>query len=153
MSNGLYVSGGWGLGDVLSRLDFGLQSCYHSRFPICEKPPTKRTTILDAAMYAIIKDGGKQHKVEEGQTLLVDYRDLTKGDELKFESVLAVSGDDGLKLGSPTVDGASVTAEVLGVEQGQKLTVLKFRRRKNSRRKNGHRQLYTSVQIKKIEAS
>lgn len=104
-------------------------------------------------MYAIIKDGGQQHKVEEGQTLDIDYRDLAKGDELKFDSVLAVSGDEGLKLGSPTVDGASVTAEVLGVKQGDKLTVLKFRRRKNSRRKNGHRQLYTSVQIKKIEAT
>lgn len=104
-------------------------------------------------MYAIIKDSGHQLKVEEGQTVEVDYRDLSKGDELKFDSVVAVSGDDGLTLGSPTVEGASVTAEVLGVKQGDKLTVLKFRRRKNSRRKNGHRQLYTSVRIKKIETA
>ena len=102
-------------------------------------------------MYAIIKEGGRQIKVEEGQELAVDYRDLSKGDELKFETVVAVSGDNGLQLGKPTVDGASVTAEVLGVAQGDKLTVQKFRRRKNSRRKNGHRQLYTSVRISKIE--
>jgi large subunit ribosomal protein L21 len=102
-------------------------------------------------MYAIIKDGGNQIKVEEGQTLDVDYRDLAKGDELKFASILAVSGGDGLKVGSPTVEGASVTAEVLGAAQGDKMTVVKFRRRKNSRRRNGHRQLYTSIQIKKIE--
>ena len=58
-------------------------------------------------MYAIIVDGGRQYKVEEGQVLDVDYRDITKGDALRFEKVLAVSGDNGLKLGSPAVAGAS----------------------------------------------
>lgn len=103
-------------------------------------------------MYAIISDSGKQFKVEEGQELDVDFREVTKGDELKFDRVLAVSGEDGLKLGSPVVDGASVTAEVLGVQQGEKLVVQKIRRRKNSRRKNGHRQMYTRVRIGKIES-
>lgn len=102
-------------------------------------------------MYAIISDSGKQYRVEEGQELDVDYRDTTKGDELKFERVLAVSGDDGLKLGSPVVEGATVTAEVIGMHQGEKLVVQKIRRRKNSRRKNGHRQMYTRVRIAKIE--
>lgn len=105
-------------------------------------------------MYAIIKDGGRQFKVEEGQELDVDYRDLSKkGDELKFDSVIALSGDDGIQFGKPVLTGASVTAEVLGVGLGDKLTVQKFRRRKNSRRKNGHRQLYTSVRISKIETA
>jgi len=103
-------------------------------------------------MYAIIADGGRQYKVEEGQELDVDYRDVPRGNELKFEHVLAVSGDSGLALGSPEVQGASVTAEVLGVQQGHKLVIQKLRRRKNSRRKTGHRQLYTRVRIRKIQA-
>jgi len=102
-------------------------------------------------MYAIIKDGGRQYKVEEGQELEIDYRDLPKGNEVKFEEVLAVSGGDGLQLGSPSVEGASVTAEVLGVAFGKKLTIQKLRRRKNSRRRTGHRQIYTKVRINKID--
>jgi large subunit ribosomal protein L21 len=102
-------------------------------------------------MYAIIADGGRQYKVEEGQELEIDYRDVPKGEAVKFERVLAVSGEGGVKLGKPTVAGASVTAEVLGPVNGPKLVVQKFRRRKNSRRKTGHRQLYTMVRIGKIE--
>ena len=102
-------------------------------------------------MYAIISDGGRQYKVEEGQQLEVDYRDASAGNELTFERILAVSTDEGLKLGKPNVEGASVTAEVLGVSQGDKIYVQKFRRRKNSRRRTGHRQLYTKVKINKIQ--
>lgn len=104
-------------------------------------------------MYAIISDSGKQFKVEEGQELDIDFREAARGDELKFDRVLAVSVEDGLKLGSPVLDGACVTAEVLGVKQGEKLVVQKLRRRKNSRRKTGHRQMYTRVRIGKIESS
>lgn len=104
-------------------------------------------------MYAIIADSGRQYRVEEGQRLDIDYRELAAGDELQFDRVLAVSGDDGLKLGKPVVDGASVTAQVVGVTQGKKLSVQKFRRRKDSRRRTGHRQMYTTVQISKISAS
>jgi large subunit ribosomal protein L21 len=113
-----------------------------------------RTTakIKVVFMYAIITDGGRQYKVEEGQELTVDFRDIPKGEQLKFDNVVAVSDEDGLKLGEPTLDGASVTAEVLGVELGKRLAVHKLRRRKNSRRKTGHRQMYTKVRISKIEA-
>jgi large subunit ribosomal protein L21 len=104
-------------------------------------------------MYAIISDNGKQIKVEEGQEVDIDYREAAKGDSLNFDRVLAVSGEGGLKLGSPVVAGASVSAQVLGVEQGEKLVVQKFRRRKNSRRKTGHRQMYTRVRIEKIEGA
>ena len=104
-------------------------------------------------MYAIIVDGGRQYKVEEGQQLDLDYRDVRPGEELKFDRVLAVSGDQGMKLGSPTVSGASVTAEIVGVQQGEKLSIQKLRRRKNSRRRTGHRQLYTRVRINKIEGA
>ena len=101
-------------------------------------------------MYAIIQDSGQQFKVEEGQEVEVDYREASAGEELTFDKVLALSSGDGMKVGSPTVDGASVTATVVGVTQGPKLVVRKFRRRKNSRRKNGHRQMYTTVKIEKI---
>jgi len=101
-------------------------------------------------MYAIVSDSGKQFRVEEGQKLEIDYREAKQGDNIEFDQILAVSGDEGAKIGKPTVDGASVTAKVLGVTMGDKLVVQKFRRRKNSRRKTGHRQMYTSVKIEKI---
>lgn len=104
-------------------------------------------------MYAIISDGGRQYKVEEGQELEVDYRDVPRGDELTFERVLAVSGDAGLEVGSPELSGASVTAEVLGVTLDKKLTIQKLRRRKNSRRRTGHRQMHTKVRISKIQTT
>ncbi|MCA9184885.1 MAG: 50S ribosomal protein L21 [Pirellulaceae bacterium] len=103
-------------------------------------------------MYAIIADGSRQYRVVEGQQFNIDFRDVSQGDEIKFDRVLAVSGDSGVKLGKPTVDGATVTAEVLGAQMGEKLVIQKFRRRKNSRRKTGHRQVFTRVRINKIEA-
>ena len=104
-------------------------------------------------MYAIISDGGRQYRVEEGQELDIDYRNATKkGDEISFESVLAVSTGEDMQVGAPTIDGASVTAEVVGIAQGPKLIVQKFRRRKNSRQRTGHRQMYTKVRISKIAA-
>ncbi len=101
-------------------------------------------------MYAIIADGGRQYKVEEGQQLEVDLRDASAGDKIEFDRVLAVSDDSGLTVGKPTVAGASVTAEVLGVKMGKKLVIQKLRRRKNSRRKTGHRQMHMSVRVEKI---
>ena len=101
-------------------------------------------------MYAIIEDGGRQYKVEEGQQLAIDYRDVAKGEKIEFGKVLAISDDSGLRTGKPTVDGASVSAEVLGVQLDKKLTVQKLRRRKNSRRKTCHRQMNTMVKIEKI---
>lgn len=101
-------------------------------------------------MYAIIADSGRQYKVEEGQELDVDFREAAAGDKLKFDQVLACNGPKGLQIGRPTLKGASVTAEVVGVVQGKKLVVQKLRRRKNSRRKTGHRQMFTRVKIAKI---
>ena len=101
-------------------------------------------------MYAIIADGGRQYKVEEGQILEIDFREVEAGSELKFERVLAVGGDSGLKLGTPTLAGASVTAKVIEETKGEKLVVQKFRRRKNSKRRNGHRQKFVKVKIGSI---
>ena len=104
-------------------------------------------------MYAIVRDSGQQLKVELGQELDIDYREVAQGEEISLGEVLAVSGDDGLRLGRPVLEGASVRAEVLGLAQGPKIHVQKFRRRKhNSRRRTGHRQMYTRVRISKIEA-
>jgi large subunit ribosomal protein L21 len=104
-------------------------------------------------MYAIIEDGGKQLQVEEGLEVDLDYRDVPVGEVLKIDQVLAYRDDDGLKLGQPKLEGASVTAEVLAVQQGPKLIVQKLRKRKNSRTKTGHRQMYTRVRISKIEVA
>ena len=101
-------------------------------------------------MYAIIADGGRQYKVQTGQILEIDFRKVTAGEELKFDRVLAIGGKDGFKLGKPTVDGASVAAKVIGETKGDKIFIQKFRRRKNSKRRTGHRQKYVKVQIGEI---
>jgi large subunit ribosomal protein L21 len=101
-------------------------------------------------MYAIIEDGSRQLKVEEGQELDIDYRDLPAGEAITFDRVLAVRDDAGLKLGRPALAGATVAAKVVSLVQGPKLVVQKFRRRKTYRRRTGHRQLHTRVVIEKI---
>jgi large subunit ribosomal protein L21 len=101
-------------------------------------------------MYAIFADGGRQYRVEEGQELTIAFRDVPTGEKVSFESVLAVGGGDAVKLGSPMVSGASVTAEVLGPENGPKINIRKLRRRKNFRKQTGHRAMYTRVRISSI---
>lgn len=101
-------------------------------------------------MYAIISDGNHQYRVEKGQELVIDYRDVPAGEKVKFDRVLAVGGDGDAKLGSPLVAGASVVAEVLGPEKGEKHVVQKMRRRKNFRRKTGARHVFTRVRIASI---
>lgn len=101
-------------------------------------------------MYAIIEDSGQQLKVEEGQEFNIDYRGLAAGEEIIFDRVLACRNDDGLVVGTPVLESATVTAEVLGIAQGKKLIIQKVRRRKNFRKRTGHRQMYTSVKINKI---
>ena len=102
-------------------------------------------------MYAIIQDSGRQIKVTEGLELNVDYRDAHAGDVITFGEVLAHGEGADLTFGQPSVSGAKVTGTVVGVVQGPKLVVQKLRRRKNSRRRTGHRQLHTRVKIDKIE--
>ena len=99
------------------------------------------TSQENLPMYAIIVDGGRQYKVEPGMELDVDFRDIAKGENMTFEKVLAVGGDEGLKLGSPTV---------LGMKQDKKIYIQKFRRRKDSKRRTGHRQKHLRVRIEKI---
>jgi large subunit ribosomal protein L21 len=102
-------------------------------------------------MYAIFVDGGRQYKVSEGQILDLDYRDVANGETIRLDRVLCVSDGSTVKLGEPHIAGAAVSAEVIGPQKGGKLVVQKFRRRKNYRRRTGHRQIYTRVKINKIE--
>lgn len=102
-------------------------------------------------MYAVIKTGGKQYRVSEGQKLRVEKLPGSAGDKITFGEVLLVSGDSP-KIGQPLVKGASVAAEITAQARGEKLIVFKFKRRKNYRRKNGHRQLYTELKITGITA-
>ena len=103
-------------------------------------------------MYAIIETGGKQYKVSEGEIIYVELLGANEGDKYTFESVLAVSGDNGIKVGAPYVKGATVTADVLGDVKGKKIHVLRYKAKKNEKRKLGHRQPYTKVQISAINA-
>jgi len=102
--------------------------------------------------YAIVSDGGRQYRVSEGQVLEIDFRHLPAGSEVVFEEVLAVSQAGKLTLGAPMVKGAKVKAEVLGLVQGEKIYVQKFARRKNYRRRTGHRSVSTKVRIASISA-
>jgi large subunit ribosomal protein L21 len=102
-------------------------------------------------MYAVIKTGGKQYRVAEGQKLRVERLPGNPGDALKFEQVLLVGGDSP-KIGRPLVSGATVSAEILAQDRAKKIIVFKLRRRKNYRRKQGHRQPYTELKITGIKA-
>ena len=102
-------------------------------------------------MYAVIEAGGKQHKVELGQVLEVDLMQEDSGTDYAFENVmLYVDGDD-VQIGQPYLENAKVVAEVLEDVKADKVTILRFRRRKHSMRKIGHRQKYTQVKIKEIK--
>ena len=101
-------------------------------------------------MYAVIRTGGKQYRVTEGQTLRVEKLTGKAGDKITFSDVLLVGGDSP-KIGQPFVKGASVAAEIAGEGKGKKIIVFKFKRRKNYRRKTGHRQPFTELKITGIK--
>ena len=102
-------------------------------------------------MYAIIATGGKQYKVSEGDIITIEKLESEAGDKVKFEEVLAVN-DGELKVGDPTVKGATVEASVLKNGRGKKVIVYKYKRKSGYHKKNGHRQAYTQVKIDKIDA-
>jgi large subunit ribosomal protein L21 len=99
-------------------------------------------------MYAIIEDGSHQFRVREGDRIRVDRRAGKPGDELVFPKVLLIKGESSAPtIGAPTIDGAQVVAKIVNQFRAKKIIIQKFRRRKNVRRRNGHRQPYTMVQI------
>ncbi len=101
-------------------------------------------------MYAVIKTGSKQHKVTEGDVLSVEKLAGEKGTKVVFNEVLMVSGDKGIKIGKPFVDGAKVHGEIIAQDKGPKIHVYKMKRRKGFHKKTGHRQELTNMKITKI---
>ncbi|MGI5850894.1 MAG: 50S ribosomal protein L21 [Clostridiales bacterium] len=101
-------------------------------------------------MYAIIKTGGKQYLVHEGDVIRVEKLDVEEGSEVSFDEVLAINDDESLRVGTPFVEGSKVEAKVIKHGKGKKITVFKYKPKKNYRKKQGHRQPFTQVQISKI---
>ncbi len=102
--------------------------------------------------YAVIQTGGKQYRVHEGDTIRVESLDGADGDTVEIDDVLMVSNEGEVKLGSPSVKGAKVTAEVVGQGKGKKIIIYKYKPKTRYRRKNGHRQLYTDLRITGISS-
>ena len=101
-------------------------------------------------VFAVIETGGKQYKVNEGDVIFVEKLDVAEGETVTFDNVKALSVGEDLKIGAPTVEGATVTANVLKNGKGKKITVFTYKPKKGSSRKMGHRQPYTKVQINEI---
>ena len=101
-------------------------------------------------MFAIIEVGGKQYKVSEGDVVFLEKMNVQEGETVKFEQVLALSDNDGFVAGAPTVAGAYVEATVAKNGKNKKIVILRYKAKKNEKKKQGHRQPYTKVQITKI---
>ena len=103
-------------------------------------------------MYAVIATGGKQYKVTQGETLRVEKLEGEEGSTVKLDNVLMVADGDKVEVGAPTLDKATVTAKITAHGRGDKVEIIKFRRRKHSRRQMGHRQSYTEIEVTEIKA-
>ena len=103
-------------------------------------------------MYAVIESGGKQHRVKQGETLKLEKIEVEVGGTITFDNVLLVGEGESVKIGAPYVAGSAVTAEVVAQGRHDKVTIIKFRRRKHYMKRAGHRQWYTEVKITGIKA-
>ena len=103
-------------------------------------------------IYAVLSTGGKQYRVQEGDVLFVEKLNAEVDSTVELTEVLAVAKDGEIKVGAPVVEGAKVVAKVLAQGKAKKVVVFKYKRKKDYRRKNGHRQPYTKIVIEKIEA-
>ena len=103
-------------------------------------------------MYAVIASGGKQHRVQEGEVLRLEKLEVATGESIDFDEVLMVADGENINIGAPVVDGAKVSAEVLAHGRGEKVSIIKFKRRKHHRKQMGHRQWFTEVKITGINA-
>ena len=104
-------------------------------------------------MYAVIETGGKQYRVAEGQYLKVEKLDIDEGGSFDIDKVLMVANGDDVKIGAPYVSGGKVSVKIKSHGRGDKIRIIKFRRRKHSRKTQGHRQHYTEIEITSISAS
>jgi large subunit ribosomal protein L21 len=103
-------------------------------------------------MYAIIKTGGKQYRVEEGQMIKIEKLSAEEGENVEFDQILALSDDNGFKAGSPFIEGASVKGRIIEQGKHKKVIVFKYKPKIRYRKKTGHRQPYTKVMIEEITA-
>jgi large subunit ribosomal protein L21 len=125
---------------------------------VCELPIITRlsggtaTEILKWSkdMYAVIETGGKQHRVVEGELLKVEKIEAETGSTIDFDRVLMVGEGESIKVGTPVVDGAKVSAEIVQHGRGDKVTIIKFKRRKHHMKRQGHRQWFTEIKITAI---
>ena len=137
-------------GILLLRLRCGSKSGNTTRHSEYGASHHKEREVL--FVYAVIVTGGKQYKVSEGDVIFVEKLEAEEGSEYTFREVLAVSGNDGLVVGKPTVAGATVKGNVVKNGKGKKIYVFKYKSKKNEKKKTGHRQAYTKVQITAINA-
>ena len=128
----------------------GLIKLLHEATRHAEKPVKQ----LNKTMYAIVEINGQQFKAEEGKKLFVNHmKDVEAGKTVEFDKVLLVDNEGSVQVGAPTVDGAKVVCEVVNpLVKGEKVIVFKMKRRKDSRKRNGHRQQYTQVEVKSVIA-
>lgn len=103
-------------------------------------------------MYAVFVSGGKQHRVAEGDVVKLEMLDVEPGSAIEFDQVLLVANGDDVKIGAPVVEGGKVSGEVVTHGRGEKIRIIKFRRRKHHRKQMGHRQYFTEVKITGISA-
>ncbi|WP_307746879.1 50S ribosomal protein L21 [uncultured Pantoea sp.] len=103
-------------------------------------------------MYAVFQSGGKQHRVSEGQTVRLEKLDIATGETIEFDQVLMIANGEDVKIGAPLVSGGMIKAEVVARGRGEKIKIVKFRRRKHYRKQAGHRQWFTDVKITGITA-
>ncbi|EKN6077731.1 50S ribosomal protein L21 [Yersinia enterocolitica] len=103
-------------------------------------------------MYAVFQSGGKQHRVSEGQTIRLEKLDIATGEAVEFDQVLMIANGEEINIGAPLVVGGVVKAEVVAHGRGEKIKIVKFRRRKHYRKQQGHRQWFTDVKITCISA-
>ena len=107
---------------------------------------------VEITMYAVFQSGGKQHRVTEGQIVRLEKLEAATGDVVEFDQVLMVSDGNDVKIGAPLVSGGKVTAEIVDHGRGDKVKIVKVRRRKHSRKQQGHRQWFTEVKITGINS-
>lgn len=145
-----------GVGTSGVKMESGILACYSHALRL-ELRVQKVAGLLPQpnikeilSMYAVIESGGKQHRVEPGEVLQLEKLDVAEGDKIDFEKVMLIGEGEKVQIGTPYVEGGKVSAEVVSHGRGEKVTIIKMKRRKHYRRQAGHRQHFTEVKITDI---